>query len=90
LDDDGDGELAGGELQHLAIWEDQNRNGRSDGGEVRPLAAYDVVAVNTRFTPGDGRRFAAFSPQGVRLKSGATRATYDVLLYPAATTLTRH
>jgi tetratricopeptide (TPR) repeat protein len=90
LDDDGDHELAGRELQHLAMWDDRNRNGRSEAGEVQPLAAYDIAAVNCRYVPGDGRKFAALSPQGVRFTSGATRPTYDVLLEPAATTLTRH
>ena len=81
---------SGGELQHLSIWDDHNRNGRSDAGEVRPLAAYDIVAVNCRFVAADGRTFAALSPRGVRFTSGATRPTYDVLLQSAATTLTRH
>ena len=89
LDDDGDHELAGLELQHLSIWDDRDRNGRSDAGEVLPLAAYDIVAVNCRFVPGDGRTFAALSPRGVRFSSGATRPTYDVLLHPAGMTLTR-
>ena len=90
MDDNGDKELAGSELQHLSIWDDRNRDGRSDAGEVRSLAHYDIVSVNCRFAAGNNRTFAALSPQGVRFESGATRPTYDVLLYPAATTVTRH
>ncbi len=89
LDDNGDGELAGTELRHLAIWDDRNRNGISDAGEVRPLAAHGIVALSCRYVAGDGVRFAALAPHGARLANGRTRPTYDVILHHAATTLTR-
>jgi tetratricopeptide (TPR) repeat protein len=88
LDDDGDGELAGGELRHLAIWHDRNRNGVSERGEVRPLRAHGIAGVNCAFVPGDGRTVAAFSPDGVRLANGRTRPTYDVILRPPAISMT--
>ena len=89
LDDNGDGELAGLELRHLAIWHDRDRDGVSDAGEVRPLAAHGIVALSCSYVGGDGTHFAALSPQGARLSDGRTRPTYDVILHHAAPTLTR-
>ncbi len=89
LDDNRDGELAGAELRHLAIWHDRNRDGVSDAGEVRPLAAHGIVALSCNYVGGDGTRFAAVSPRGARLSDGRTRPTYDVILHHAASTLTR-
>lgn len=89
LDDNGDGELAGAELRHLAIWHDRDRDGVSDAGEVRPLAAHGIVALSCHYVAGDGVRVAALSPNGARLADGRTRPTYDVILNHAATTLTR-
>jgi len=82
LDDNGDGELTGAELRHLAIWRDANGNGISDPGEVLPLAAYGIVALACRperFT-GAPSSCAAYSPIGVRFQNGQTRASYDVIL----------
>jgi tetratricopeptide (TPR) repeat protein len=90
LDDDADGELAGEELKHLAIWHDRNGNGVSDRGEVQPLACHDVVALSTAYVAGDGVTFAAVSPRGLRLADGRSRPTYDVLLRSTALTLTRN
>ena len=70
LDDNGDGELRGSELRHLAIWRDANRNGVSEPGEVRPLArAWDRGAVLPRRN-GDGIYTAAWSERGVRFDDG--------------------
>ena len=89
LDDNRDGELAGTELRHLAIWHDRNRDGLSNAGEVQPLAAHGIVALSCQYVAGDGVRMAALSPNGARLTNGRTRPTYDVILNHAATTLTR-
>lgn len=89
LDDSGNGELAGEELEKLAIWHDRNANGRSDRGEVEPLAAHGIVALSCAYVAGDGRLHAAMSPRGVRLSDGRTRPTYDVILRDPAVTLTR-
>jgi tetratricopeptide (TPR) repeat protein len=89
LDDNGDGELNDRELQHLAVWQDNDRDGISDPGEVRSLAEHGIVSLSCSFVPGDGIRVAASSPTGVRFADGHTRATYDVLLYPATSVLTR-
>ncbi len=84
LDQDGDGELRGQELQHLALWHDANSNGVSDPGEVRPLSSYDIVALSTQTTPqeagAENPDVAAWSAAGVTYADGHTRATYDVKL----------
>ena len=54
LDDDGDGELRGRELRHLALWRDMDRDAVSDPGEVRPLSEYGIVALTCRGGKGDG------------------------------------
>lgn len=89
LDDDGDGELSGVELQHLAIWHDRNRDGVSDRGEVQSLAAHGIVALSCDYVAGDSVRVAAVSPRGVRFSDGTTRPTYDVILNHSASTWTR-
>jgi len=88
LDDNGDGELSGGELKHLSLWNDRNRDGISDAGEVRPLAAHGIVALAYDCVAGDGARFAAVSPKGARFSDGSTRPTYDVILHQAIPVLT--
>jgi hypothetical protein len=83
LDDDGDSELRGEELRYLKIWQDRNRNGSSDRGEVETLRQHGITALSCRFSKGDGLLTAALSQPGVRLESGRTRPTYDVILRPA-------
>ena len=85
LDDNGDGELAGAELRHLAVWRDGNRDGVSDRGEVQPLDAHGIVAVSCAYDVVDDPQFAAVSPRGVRFSNGSTRPTYDVILQHALT-----
>jgi hypothetical protein len=80
LDDDGDGELRGRELRHLALWRDVNRDAVSDPGEVRPLSEYGIVALTCRGGKGDGIYAAAVAERGVRFSDGRTRPTYDVIL----------
>jgi tetratricopeptide (TPR) repeat protein len=89
LDDDGDGELAGRELDKLAIWRDSHADGIADGGEVAPLAAYGIAALSCAYLKGDGQVHAAMSPRGVRFADGRTRPTYDLILRHASMTLTR-
>ena len=80
LDDNGDGELRGAELRHLAIWRDRNQNGVSEKGEVRPLAEYGIAALACAYEAGDGVDVAAYSLRGVVFADGTTRPTYDVIL----------
>ena len=84
LDDDGNGELAGSELRHLAIWRDVDSDGVSDRSEVRPLLAHGIVGLSCRAVVGDGVFAAAVAERGVRLSDGRTRPTYDVILRPSA------
>ena len=88
LDDNGDGELSGVELRHLAVWRDGNANGVSEREEVQPLTAHGIVALSHDHVVGDGRRFVAYAPRGVRFQDGHTRPTYDVILRHAAQTWT--
>lgn len=80
LDDNGNDELRGDELRHLAIWRDRNQNGVSERGEVRPLAAHGIVALSCEYVDGDGESVAAFSPHGVTMGDGSARPSYDVIL----------
>jgi tetratricopeptide (TPR) repeat protein len=83
LDDDGNGELSGTELRHLAIWHDADRDGISDPGEVRSLADHGIVSLSCRFTRGDGVLITAKSNAGARFSNGRVRPTYDVILRPS-------
>ena len=75
LDDDGDGLLRGGELAHLALWQDRNGNGLSEPGEVQPLAAFGIIAVACF---GDGQELGCLrNSQGVFFEDGSSRPTYD-------------
>ena len=75
LDNNGDGELRGDELEHLALWQDANGNGVSDPGEVKPLAAWNIIGLSCRSqTHATG---IPFHPTGVTLKDGSTRPSYD-------------
>jgi hypothetical protein len=75
LDDDGDGVLQGAELDHLALWQDNNGNGISDPGEVKPLAAFGIVALAAYAD----RVEAGFLSNscGATFNDGTVRATYD-------------
>ena len=77
LDNNGDGELRGDELAHLALWQDANGNGVSDPGEIKPLAAWNIIGLSCRSqTHSTG---IPFHPSGVMLKDGSTRPSYDWL-----------
>lgn len=80
LDDDGDRELRGAELRHLAIWRDANQNGVSEKGEIRSLAAHGIAALSCVYKLGDGVSVAARSPRGVLFGDGTTRPSFDVIL----------
>jgi tetratricopeptide (TPR) repeat protein len=88
LDDNGDDELRGVELDKLGLWQDRNRNGISDAGEVRPLSDHGIVALACAHTVVDDSRFAAVSIRGATLRDGRERPTYDVILRHSVLTLT--
>lgn len=75
LDDDGDGELRGAELDGLALWRDADGDGVSAPGEVRPVGAWGVVALSTRVAVHASG--IPFSPEGVTFADGETRPTWD-------------
>lgn len=81
LDDNGDGEVAGQELEGLALWRDADGDGISDPGEVRPLADWGVVGLATQHEA-HAEGFP-FSLHGVRFDDGNTRPTYDWFVPPA-------
>jgi tetratricopeptide (TPR) repeat protein len=75
LDNNGDGELRGDELCHLALWHDANGNGVSDAGEVRPLAEWGITALSC--CSQTHRTGIPFQPRGVTFQDGTTRPSYD-------------
>jgi len=79
LDDDHDGWLTGHELRGLAVWQDIDGNGVSDAGEVRPLSSWGIEALSCRHERDAAGRL--YSPRGVVFRSGATRPTYDWIVY---------
>jgi tetratricopeptide (TPR) repeat protein len=78
LDDDGDGRLSGVELVGLAVWRDANSNGVSEPGEVRTVSDWGILSLSCQWkmTP-DG---IPTSLDGVILRDGTTRSSYDLLL----------
>ena len=82
LDNNHDGKLRDGELQHLALWYDANSNGIADAGEVKPLAEHGIVALSCEHKVDTSHADRIpFSPAGVTFKNGETRATFDLLLH---------
>lgn len=75
LDDDGDGRLAGGELDGLALWRDADTDGRSDPGEVLPLARYGIVSLGTAATVGPDGVLTAV--EGARTADGRVLPVWD-------------
>jgi len=84
LDDNGDGRLAGSELEGLALWHDANGNGVSDPGEVKPLADHGITGLSCRFERDASHPDRiAYSKAGVTFANGRTRQTFDIVLHPA-------
>ncbi|MFW6059249.1 MAG: tetratricopeptide repeat protein [Phycisphaeraceae bacterium] len=81
LDDNGDGELAGRELEGIAAWFDRNQNGISDPGEVTPVTDHGIAAIACQATGRDGRH--PMNARGIRLDDGTTRPTWDWIAQPA-------
>ncbi len=75
LDDDGDGQLSGAELRHLALWQDRNGNGICEPGEVRPLAEFGITALDCGSQPHSTG--IPFNPTGVHYRDGSTQPSYD-------------
>jgi tetratricopeptide (TPR) repeat protein len=75
LDDNGDGVLAGSELDRLSLWQDANSNGISEPGEVRPVSAWNIVTIDTAHARHETGN--PFNPAGVTLRDGTKRMTVD-------------
>jgi hypothetical protein len=80
LDDNGDGHLAGPELDGLSLWQDLNGDGVSDAGEVRPVSAFDIVSLDYGHERVSADHWVAST--GVTFGSGETRPTYDWQVKP--------
>jgi tetratricopeptide (TPR) repeat protein len=75
LDDNGDGMLAGAELNGLALWQDENSNGKSETGEVRTLTDVGIVSLSCEcFEHETG---IPYNPTGAVFRDGTIRSTYD-------------
>jgi hypothetical protein len=84
LDDDGDGEIRGAELDGFALWHDRNGNGASERGEVRPVCDWGIVSISSEYERDDAHRDEiAWSPRGVTFGDGTTRPTFDLILRTA-------
>ncbi|MFP6899808.1 MAG: tetratricopeptide repeat protein, partial [Opitutales bacterium] len=82
LDDNADGRLDGAELRHLALWRDLNGNGRSESAEVMTLEKAGIIALSCRRQTHLSPHCKAYSIGGALFKDGATRPTFDLILYP--------
>jgi len=87
LDDNGDGAIAGRELDGLALWHDRNSNGVSEHGEVKPVTAWGIASLSCSYEhdPGHSDEIA-FSPKGVTFQNGTVRPTFDLILRSASIT----
>ncbi|MEI7577060.1 MAG: hypothetical protein WCK51_09210 [Armatimonadota bacterium] len=75
LDDNRDGELSGKELVGLALWFDQNGNGKSDSGEVIPIEKTQIAGLSTSSDGKSGDSLVSSS--GVRLRDGSSLPSFD-------------
>ncbi|MBU6155847.1 MAG: hypothetical protein KJS87_02855 [Alphaproteobacteria bacterium] len=80
LDDNGDGELSGIELDGLSLWHDADGDGFSDEGEVLPVTQHDIVSLEYTHVRVNDAYWESVS--GVRLADGRVRPTYDWQLRP--------
>ncbi len=81
LDDNGDGKIAGGELDGLSLWHDRDGDGVCDAGEVQPVAKHGIVALAYGHQRAGDDLWV--SDTGVTFDDGETRPTYDWLLRDA-------
>lgn len=84
LDDNGDGSIAGRELEGLSLWQDRNSNGVSERDEVRPVTAWGIASLSCAYEHDPHHPDEiAFSPNGVTFQNGAVRPTFDLILRSA-------
>lgn len=75
LDDDGDGQLAGAELDGIAVWRDSNSDGISQPEEVRAARPLGIESIAVQATRGSEGTLS--NPRGIRAVDGALRPTFD-------------
>jgi hypothetical protein len=75
LDDNGDGELAGVELNDICVWNDSNSDGIVDDGEITPAKSWRIKALDCRRV--EYKDGMPWIPNGVTLESGEVRPSYD-------------
>ncbi len=73
LDSNGDGEVSGDELKHLALWFDRNRDGVSQPGEVRPVLSEGVTKLFFKADGTDERGHLIASRGFERIHDGVRR-----------------
>ena len=80
LDDNSDGELAGRELDGIALWTDSNSNGRSDPGEVTSAADRGVKSIHVRAGLTEG--IHPCCPGGLEFYHETSWTTWDWMAEP--------
>lgn len=80
LDDNGDGRLAGDELEGIRVWFDRNSDGISTAAEVVSLDTLGIVEIAVRETAREGRY--PMNPAGITLGDGRRLPTWDWITEP--------
>lgn len=75
LDKNNDGKLTGDEFTNLAIWVDQNQNGRAESNEIKSMEELNITSLSVRHIKED--RSKIYSPDGVTFEDGTQLKTYD-------------
>jgi tetratricopeptide (TPR) repeat protein len=81
LDDDANGWISGHELTGIAVWFDENSDGRCDAHEVRRLHELGIVRFATR-APQSATGLLV-NPHGMQLADGTALPLWDWLAEPA-------
>jgi len=80
LDDNGDGVLTGEELRGIAVWFDNDGDGRSKPGDVISVEDLGIVAVAVRETGREG--IHPTNGEGITLSNGQRLRTWDWFASP--------
>ncbi len=75
LDLDRDGAIRGAELNPIALWFDENRDGRSDPGEVVGAKEMGITVLYYKPDRVDSATSAIYATRGFERKSGGRRTT---------------
>jgi hypothetical protein len=80
LDNDGDGQLTGDELQGVRVWIDANGDGQCEPCEVHDLCEFGITSIAVRATSHDGPHPANL--HGIALRDGGTLPMWDWIARP--------